>query len=471
MPGLKRERTMPTRRPRPLALAGIWRIGMGMRRSLWRGDGSRCRRSTTLRRAAGCVDVAGDLEVEARHARHLARRGEEPHLADVEVAQDLRADAVVAQVDLGVGRHLGRRARARRSSCALSGRCSSTTTPRPASAIASSAAAMLHECDVPPTSSRSITDSGSCTRTSVSRVRRNRPAHEREMRRVGELVAIDDEPERAVRRRERPLGDALDQPLGAAPVRDEIGDRADLEAVRRARNRSRSGSRAIVPSAFMISHSTAAGVRPASAARSQQASVCPARASTPPGCAISGNTWPGCTMSDGFASARGRHADRVRAVLRGDAGGDALRRLDRDGEVGAVDRAVLRHHRREVEALGVRRGDRHADEPAAVGRQEVDLLGRHEIRGEDEIALVLAVLLVDQHGHPPGLEVGDEIGNGGKAHGAAVHDGIAHFTLGRRPIWLRYGLPASLAGAARPLMRVKCACPRIFCSFAACSDA
>ncbi len=63
----------------------------------------------------------------------------------------------------------------------------------------------------------------------------------------------------------------------------------------------RSGSRAMVPSAFMISHSTAAGVSPASSARSQHASVCPARASTPPGCAISGNTWPGCTMSDGFA--------------------------------------------------------------------------------------------------------------------------------------------------------------------------
>ena len=73
----------------------------------------------------------------------------------------------------------------------------------------------------------------------------------------------------------------------------------------------------------------------------------------------------------------------------------------------------------------------HADEPAAVGRHEIDLLGRHEIRGEDEIAFVLAILLVDQHGHPPGLEVGDEIGNGGKAHGAASSMGIAHFTLAR----------------------------------------
>src|SRR3954464_3331358 len=63
----------------------------------------------------------------------------------------------------------------------------------------------------------------------------------------------------------------------------------------------RSGRRAIEPSSRMISHSTAAGVRPASRARSQQASVWPARTNTPPGCAISGNTWPGWTMSSGRA--------------------------------------------------------------------------------------------------------------------------------------------------------------------------
>jgi hypothetical protein len=51
-------------------------------------------------------------------------------------------------------------------------------------------------------------------------------ADEGQVRRVGELVAIDDEPERAVHGRERPLGDALDQALGAASVLDQIGDRS-----------------------------------------------------------------------------------------------------------------------------------------------------------------------------------------------------------------------------------------------------
>ena len=55
----------------------------------------------------------------------------------------------------------------------------------------------------------------------------------------------------------------------------------------------------MVPSSFMISQITAAGLRPARRARSTPASVCPVRSSTPPGRAISGKTWPGCTRSSG----------------------------------------------------------------------------------------------------------------------------------------------------------------------------
>ena len=87
--------------------------------------------------------------------------------------------------------------------------------------------------------------------------------------------------------------------------------------------------RAIVPSSFMISQITAAGVSPAIRARSHPASVWPARTSTPPGCAITGKMWPGCTMSAGFASARHGRAHGARAVGRGDAGGHAFGRLDR----------------------------------------------------------------------------------------------------------------------------------------------
>ena len=58
----------------------------------------------------------------------------------------------------------------------------------------------------------------------------------------------------------------------------------------------------MVPSSFMISQITEVGEQPAMAARSQPASVWPARISTPPSTACSGNTWPGCTRSLGCVS-------------------------------------------------------------------------------------------------------------------------------------------------------------------------
>ena len=58
----------------------------------------------------------------------------------------------------------------------------------------------------------------------------------------------------------------------------------------------------MVPSSFMISQITADGLVPAMLARSQPASVWPARISTPPSTACSGKIWPGCTRSLALAS-------------------------------------------------------------------------------------------------------------------------------------------------------------------------
>ena len=65
-------------------------------------------------------------------------------------------------------------------------------------------------------------------------------------------------------------------------------------------NLIKSGSRAIVPSSFMISQITPEGSRPARRARSIEASVWPARRRTPPALAWSGNTWPGWIKSLDF---------------------------------------------------------------------------------------------------------------------------------------------------------------------------
>src|SRR6185436_8197127 len=121
---------------------------------------------------------------------------------------------------------------------------------------------------------------------------------------------------------------------------------------------------------------------------------------------------------------RGSDLDRQRAVMGGDAGGDALGSLDRDGEVGAVAGAVLLDHRPQPEALGVRLGDRHADQAAAVRGEEVDLLRGDEARGEYEVALVLAILVVDQHDDLAGLDGGDDVGDGADGCGFAAHQAI-----------------------------------------------
>src|SRR5438309_1534515 len=93
--GLKRDSTMATWRSDPVTTLAIRRIGMAMRLEDERdatsarhdADGVRC-----------LLDESGHLEIEAGHAGHLAGTRHEPHLADVQVAQDLRADAVIPEI-------------------------------------------------------------------------------------------------------------------------------------------------------------------------------------------------------------------------------------------------------------------------------------------------------------------------------------------------------------------------------------
>ena len=92
-----------------------------------------------------------------------------------------------------------------------------------------------------------------------------------------------------------------------------------------------------------------------------------------------------------------RDLDRLRAVLRGDAGRDALARLDGDGERGAERRLVLIGHLAQPELVAALLGQAEADEAAGVRDHEVDRLGRCELGRDREVALVLAILVVDDH--------------------------------------------------------------------------
>jgi hypothetical protein len=95
-------------------------------------------------------------------------------------------------------------------------------------------------------------------------------------------------------------------------------------------------------------------------------------------------------------------------------------RLDRHGEGGAVRRLVVAHHQRQVELAAALLGQRQADQSAAPLGHEVDRFGRAVLGGNDEVAFVLAVFLVDQDHHAAGTHVGDDIENRADAHGEGL---------------------------------------------------
>src|SRR6266478_4147735 len=92
-------------------------------------------------------------------------------------------------------------------------------------------------------------------------------------------------------------------------------------------------------------------------------------------------------------------ADGDRAVVRADPGGDALGGLDADGEGGAVGALVLVHHHAQSELLHLLLGERQADQPARMLGHEVDGFRGDELGRKHEVALVLAVGVVDQDHH------------------------------------------------------------------------
>ena len=94
---------------------------------------------------------------------------------------------------------------------------------------------------------------------------------------------------------------------------------------------------------------------------------------------------------------RGR--DGAGPVRRRDAGGDAVLRLDRDGKGGLQARRVVLLHQRQAQLLTAFAGEREADEASPVSRHEIDRLGCRHLRGDDEIAFVLAILVVDENEH------------------------------------------------------------------------
>jgi hypothetical protein len=114
----------------------------------------------------------------------------------------------------------------------------------------------------------------------------------------------------------------------------------------------------------------------------------------------------------GLGLRRDGDADGVRALACRDAGTDAVSGVDAHRERRTVRRAVVMRHHRQAQGLDAPLGQGQADEAAPLAGHEIDGLGRRQIRGHGQVALVLTILVVDHDDQLAGADVGDGLGDG-----------------------------------------------------------
>ena len=204
---------------------------------------------------------------------------------------------------------------------------------------------------------------------------------------------VGDDPELADRARRGELADALDKVLALLPPGDEIGDRDAREAVLAGEGLD---LRPLHHRAVVVGE----------LADHPDLGQAGERAEIDGGLGVPRAHEHAALAGDEREDVAGPHEVRrahvgvgerargVRALLGRDAGRQPVDDVDGDGEGGAERRVVRRHHRREVERPRPRLGQRRADDAAGVADDEGHLLRRAERGRADEVALVLAVVVV-----------------------------------------------------------------------------
>ena len=188
---------------------------------------------------------------------------------------------------------------------------------------------------------------------------------EREVVLVVDLRAEADRAELAVLGRQQHLGLTLDELLGAAPMRDQVLDRAELEAVLLAEldEVRHAGHRAVVLH-DLADH--AGGREPGQPREIDGALGLPRALERPAGAGAQREDVSGLHDVARAHAGIDRDLDRARAVAGRDAGLDALARLDRDGEGRLVGGLVVRDHEPQAELVAALGRQREADQAAAV---------------------------------------------------------------------------------------------------------
>ncbi len=171
----------------------------------------------------------------------------------------------------------------------------------------------------------------------------------------------------------------------------------------------------------MISQMTPAGFSPARREISTAASVWPARTSTPPSRASSGKMWPGLTISlartcglAATATVCARSAAEMPVVMPSRASIDTVKAVEwRLALCRAIGGRPSRATCAESSARQI--------SPRPCLAMKLIAAASANSAGDDEVALVLAVLVVDEDEHAPGLRLRENVLDAGKpAHATSI---------------------------------------------------
>ena len=227
--------------------------------------------------------------------------------------------------------------------------------------------------------------------------------HERDVLRGVDRGAVGEGAGGAVLGREPGLGNALDEALMLEAIGDDVGDGDDVDAE--------------LPGDFLqLRHAghRSVGVHDLADDRARRQSGHPGEVDAGLGLARS-DEHPARLSAEREDMPGPGEVGRLRAgfderlhgggaVVHGDTR-TAVVDVHGDGEGGGVLGGVVRDHHVEVELAEAVAGHRRADEPASVGRHEVDGLGRDPRGGDGEVPLVLPVLVVHDDDEFAGAEV------------------------------------------------------------------
>ena len=128
----------------------------------------------------------------------------------------------------------------------------------------------------------------------------------------------------------------------------------------------------------------------------------------------------------GFGRGIYQRQDGFRPVLsRNTCGTTVSEQVDAHGKSRFVERCIVRNHGLQLQFIAPLFAERGADQATAMGRHEIDRVGGRHLRRDDQVALIFAILVVDEDEHAAIARLGDDFFRGGhRRQVAAVREPV-----------------------------------------------